>query len=80
LTKRTKRYILVGVEFDPMKKPIVLFERHCHAVEKSEAIACARRCRSSQLTRWWTKKNNWKKWRAEEKDRHKGLLTKKVHF
>jgi hypothetical protein len=56
LTKRTKRYILVGVEFDPMKKPIVLFERHCHAVEKSEAIACARRCRSSQLTRWWTKK------------------------
>jgi hypothetical protein len=24
------------------KKPIVLFERHCHATEKSEAIACAR--------------------------------------
>jgi hypothetical protein len=22
-----------------MKKPIVLFERHCHATEKSEAIA-----------------------------------------
>jgi hypothetical protein len=25
----------------------VLFQRHCHATEKSEAIACARRCRSS---------------------------------
>jgi hypothetical protein len=49
----------VGVEF----KPIVLFERHCHAAEKSEAIACARRCRSSRLT---TEKNNWKKWSAEE--------------
>jgi hypothetical protein len=22
------------------EKPIVLFERHCHATEKSEAIAC----------------------------------------
>jgi hypothetical protein len=43
------------------KKPIVLFEKHCHATEKSEAIACARRCRPSRLTRWWTKKNNWKK-------------------
>jgi hypothetical protein len=32
------------------KKPIVLFERHCHATEKLEVIACARRCRSSQLT------------------------------
>jgi hypothetical protein len=26
------------------EKPIVLFERHCHATEKSEAIACANRC------------------------------------
>jgi hypothetical protein len=58
-----------------MKKTIVLFERHCHATEKSEAIACARRCRSSWLTRWWTKKNNWKKWRAEEEESHKGSLT-----
>jgi hypothetical protein len=24
---------------DPGTKPIVLFERHCHATEKSEAIA-----------------------------------------
>jgi hypothetical protein len=24
--------------------------------EKSEAIACARRCRSSRLTRWWIQK------------------------
>jgi hypothetical protein len=38
------------------KKPIVLFERHCHATEKSEAIACARSCWSSCLTRWWTQK------------------------
>jgi hypothetical protein len=59
------------------KKPIVLFERHCHATEKSEAIACARRCRSSWLTRWWTPKNNQKKWRAEEEERHKGSLTQK---
>jgi hypothetical protein len=26
------------------------------ATEKSEAIACARRCWSSRLTRWWTRK------------------------
>jgi hypothetical protein len=38
------------------EKPIVLFERHCHATEKSEAIAFARSCRSSRFTRWWTKK------------------------
>jgi hypothetical protein len=59
-------------------KKIVFFESHCHATEKSEAIACARRCRSSQLTRWWTQKNNQKKWRAEEEERHKGSLTKKI--
>jgi hypothetical protein len=40
-------------------------------------IACARRSRSSRLTRWWTEKNNWKKWKAEEEERHKGSLTKK---
>jgi hypothetical protein len=45
------------------EKPIVLFERHCHATEKSEAIACARSFRSR------------KKWRAEEEERHKGSLT-----
>jgi hypothetical protein len=38
------------------KKPIILFERHCHATEKSEAIACVRRCWSSQITRWWSQK------------------------
>jgi hypothetical protein len=57
------------------KKTIVLFERHCHATEKSEAIACVRRWRSSRLTRWWTKKNNQIKWRAKEEERHKGSLT-----
>jgi hypothetical protein len=29
-----------------------------HATEKSEAIACARRYRSSRLTGRWTQKNN----------------------
>jgi hypothetical protein len=60
------------------EKPIVLFERHCHATEKSEAIACARSSRSSWLTRWWTRKRIiGKKWRAEEEERHKGSLTQK---
>jgi hypothetical protein len=54
------------------EKLIVLF---CHATEKFEAISCARRCRSSRLTRWWTQNNNLKKWRAEEEERHKGLVT-----
>jgi hypothetical protein len=40
--------------------------------EKSEAIACARKYRPSQLTGWWIQKNNRKKWRAEEEERHKG--------
>jgi hypothetical protein len=39
------------------KKPIVLFESHCHATEISEAIACTRSCWSSWLTRWWTPKD-----------------------
>jgi hypothetical protein len=38
------------------EKPIVLFERNCHVTEKSEAIVCARRCRSSRLTGWWIQK------------------------
>jgi hypothetical protein len=29
---------------------------NCHATDKSEAIACTRRCRSSQLTGWRTRK------------------------
>jgi hypothetical protein len=63
------------MEFDLSQKNVLL-ERHCRATEKSEtseAIACARRCRSSRLTRWWTQKNNVKKWRAEEAERHKGF-------
>jgi hypothetical protein len=63
------------------KKPIVLFERHCHMTEKSEAIAHARRCWSSWLTRWWTRKRIiGKKWRAKEEERHKGLLTHKKNI
>jgi hypothetical protein len=43
------------------KKTIVLFERHCHGTEKSEAIACARRCWSSPVNKMVDpKKNNWK--------------------
>jgi hypothetical protein len=39
---------------------------------KSEAIACARSCRSSRLKGGGHKKNNQKKWRAKEEERHKG--------
>jgi hypothetical protein len=41
----------------------------------SEVIACARRCRSSRSSGWWIqKKKNWKKWRVNEEERHKGSL------
>jgi hypothetical protein len=61
-----------------MKKPTVLFERHCHATEKSEAIACARSSRSSWLNKVVDlKRIIGKKWRAEEEERHKGSLTQK---
>jgi hypothetical protein len=49
------------------------FERHCHANENSQTIACARRCRSSRLTWWWTRK-----WKAEEEEGHMGSLIKKM--
>jgi hypothetical protein len=47
----------LGVEFDPWQKTKQnsLWE-NCHVTVKSDAIACARRCRSSQLMRWWTQK------------------------
>jgi hypothetical protein len=32
---------------------------------------------SLRIKRRWTKKNNRKKWRAEEEERHKGSLTQK---
>jgi hypothetical protein len=38
----------------PNEKPIVLFERHCHETDKSEAIAYARRFLPSGFTDWWT--------------------------
>jgi hypothetical protein len=50
-----------------------------HATVKSEAIACARRCRSSRLTGWW-KKNNQKKWRAEEERHTVSLTTKNTYL
>jgi hypothetical protein len=43
--------------------------------EKSEAIACARSWRSSRLKGGGHEKNNRKKWRAEEEERHKWSLT-----
>jgi hypothetical protein len=39
--------------------------------EKSEAIACARSCRSSRLMGSGHEKNNRKKWRAKEEQRQK---------
>jgi hypothetical protein len=45
--------------------------------EKSEAIACARRCQSSQLPGGGSIKNIRKKWRAKEEERRKGSLTQK---
>jgi hypothetical protein len=62
------------------KKPIVLFERHCHATEKSEAIAFARSCWSSRFQGNKVvdpKRIIRTKWRAEEEERHKGPLTQK---
>jgi hypothetical protein len=38
------------------EKTIVLFKENCDATERSEAIACARRYRSSRLTGLWTQK------------------------
>jgi hypothetical protein len=49
------------------KKNIVIFDKNCYATEKSEAISCERRCRSSRLTWWWTqKKKNQKKGREAQ--------------
>jgi hypothetical protein len=36
------------------------------SIEKSEAIACARRCRSSWLTAWWTRKELLEKMEGQE--------------
>jgi hypothetical protein len=52
-----------------------LFERNCHVTEKSEAITYARICGHLGKQGGGSKKNNQKKWRAKEEERHKGLLT-----
>jgi hypothetical protein len=39
-----------------MKKNNCSLKEYSHATGKSEAIAFARRCRSSQLKGWWTRK------------------------
>jgi hypothetical protein len=51
------------------EKPIIPFEKNCCATEKSKATACVKRCRSSQLTGWWTQKEESEKWRALEAQR-----------
>jgi hypothetical protein len=63
------------------EKPIVLFERHCHATEKSEAIA---HCMCKEMPVIPVnkvvdrKRIIGKKWKAkEEEERHKGSLTQK---
>jgi hypothetical protein len=43
-------------------------KKRCHVTEKSEAIACARSCRSSRFKDGGHKKNN-KKWRAKKEER-----------
>jgi hypothetical protein len=58
LTNKTLYVTVWSMIRNEKNKTIVLFKRHCHATEKTEAIACARRCRSSRLTRWWTQMNN----------------------
>jgi hypothetical protein len=45
--KTYKRYLVLACGFIRDEKPIVLFGRHRHAAEKSEAIASARRYLSS---------------------------------
>jgi hypothetical protein len=45
--------------------------------EKSEAIASARRCRSSRLIGWWTQKEYSKK-KAKEEERQEGSLSQKT--
>jgi hypothetical protein len=54
---RPSKHFNVGRGVWSITKKNVLCERNCHVTEKSEAIACARRCRSSQLTEWWTQKD-----------------------
>jgi hypothetical protein len=66
------KLFMLGMEFDPQQKPIVLFARNCHATEKPEAIAHARRCWSSWLTEWWTKKRMIGT-KTEEEERHTGV-------
>jgi hypothetical protein len=58
---------------DPGNK-IETFDHKSNATEKSEAIACTCSSRSSRLKGGGHEKNNWKKWRANEEERHKGSL------
>jgi hypothetical protein len=59
------------------EKPIVFFERSCHVTEKSEAIAFARRCRSSQLTGWGIQKEQSEKIEGQEGGEAQGVAAQK---
>jgi hypothetical protein len=68
-------YISILVHDDHVVRILRTCCRSSHVTEKSEAVACARRCRSSQLTGWWTPKEESEKYRAEVEERHKGSPT-----
>jgi hypothetical protein len=60
------------------KKTIVLYKRHRHATEKSEAHCISKELPVILVNKVVDpKKNNRKKWRVEEEERHKGSLTAK---
>jgi hypothetical protein len=52
---------------------MVLFERHCHGIEKSEAIASCKEMPVIPVNKVMDPKRViGKKWRVEEEERHKG--------
>jgi hypothetical protein len=58
------------------KKTTVLFERHCHATEKPEAHCMCKELPVVPVNKVVDPKRVIrKKWRAEEEERHKWLLT-----
>jgi hypothetical protein len=61
-----------------MKKPIVLFERHCHAAEKSRGHCMCKEMPVILVNKVVDpKKIIGKKRSAEEEERYKGSLTQK---
>jgi hypothetical protein len=54
------------------------WRKNCHTTVKSEAIACARRCRSSWLTGWWTRKRRIKKMEEQGGEEAQGVADPKI--